>query len=42
VVDGRVPNAVLLELLTAEGVGTTIFPDEAPQLLADSRRYLLP
>ena len=42
VVDGRVPNAVLLELLTTEGVGTTILPDSAPQFLADSRRYLSP
>lgn len=40
VVDGRVPNALLLEVLTNEGVGTTILPDDAPQFLADSRRYL--
>jgi acetylglutamate kinase len=40
VVDGRVPNALLLEVLTSEGVGTTIVPDDAPQFLADSRRYL--
>jgi acetylglutamate kinase len=40
VVDGRVPNALLLEVLTSEGVGTTILPDDAPQFLADSRRYL--
>ncbi|SPJ16895.1 Acetylglutamate kinase [Burkholderiales bacterium] len=42
VVDGRVPNALLLEVLTSEGVGTTILPDDAPQFLADSRRYLEP
>jgi acetylglutamate kinase len=42
VVDGRVPNALLLEVLTSEGVGTTILPDDAPQFLADSRRYLAP
>lgn len=42
VVDGRVPNALLLEVLTNEGVGTTILPDDAPQFLADSRRYLEP
>jgi len=40
VVDGRVPNALLLEVLTSEGVGTTILPDDAPRFLADSRRYL--
>lgn len=40
VVDGRVPNALLLEVLTSEGVGTTILPDEAAQFLAVSRRYL--
>lgn len=40
VVDGRVPNALLLEVLTSEGVGTTILPDGAPQFLIDSRRYL--
>ena len=40
VVDGRVPNALLLEVLTSEGVGTTILPDDAPQFLAVSRRYL--
>lgn len=40
IVDGRVPHALLLEVLTSEGVGTTILPDDAPQFLADSRRYL--
>jgi acetylglutamate kinase len=40
VVDGRVPNALLLEVLTSEGVGTTILPNDAPRFLADSRRYL--
>ena len=42
VVDGRVPSALLLEVLTSEGVGTTILPDDAPHFLADSRRYLEP
>ena len=42
VVDGRVPNALLLEVLTNEGVGTTILPDDAPHFLADSRRFLEP
>jgi acetylglutamate kinase len=41
-VDGRVANALLLEVLTSEGVGTTILPDDAPQFLADTRRYLEP
>lgn len=40
VVDGRIANALLLEVLTSEGVGTTILPDDAPQFLTDSRRYL--
>ena len=40
VVDGRVPNALLLEVLTNEGVGTTILSDDAPRFLVDSRRYL--
>jgi len=40
VVDGRVPNALILEVLTSEGVGTTILPDDAPKFLADSRKYL--
>jgi acetylglutamate kinase len=42
VVDGRIPNALLLEVLTSEGVGTTILPDDAPNFLTDSRRYLDP
>lgn len=41
VVDGRIPNALLLEVLTNAGVGTTILPDDAPRLLADARRYLV-
>jgi acetylglutamate kinase len=40
VVDGRVPSALLLEVLTSEGMGTTILPDDGPKFLADSRRYL--
>ena len=39
VVDGQVSNALLLEVLTSEGVGTSILPDDASQFLADSRRY---
>jgi acetylglutamate kinase len=39
IIDGRVPNALLLEVLTSEGVGTTIRSDEGPHFFADSRRY---
>jgi acetylglutamate kinase len=40
VIDGRAPNALLLEVLTSEGVGTMICSDDGPHFLADSRRYL--
>jgi acetylglutamate kinase len=40
IIDGRVPNALLLEILTSEGVGTMICSDEGPHFMADSRRYL--
>ena len=40
IIDGRVANALLLEVLTSEGVGTTIGSDEGPHFLADSRQYL--
>jgi acetylglutamate kinase len=39
IIDGRVPNALLLEILTSEGVGTMIRSDDGPHFLADSRRY---
>ena len=39
VMDGRVPNALLLEVLTNEGVGTAIRSDDGPHFLADTRRY---
>ena len=39
VIDGRVPNALLLEVLTSEGVGTMIRSDDGPHFLADSLRY---
>jgi len=42
VIDGRVPDALLLEVLTSEGVGTTILSDAGPHFLADSRRYFVP
>ena len=39
IIDGRVSNALLLEVLTSEGVGTTIRSNEGPHFLVDSRRY---
>jgi acetylglutamate kinase len=39
IIDGRVPNALLLEVLTSEGIGTTIRSDAGPHFFADSRRY---
>jgi acetylglutamate kinase len=39
IIDGRVPNALLLEVLTSDGVGTMIRSDEGPHFLADSQRY---
>ena len=39
IIDGRVPNALLLELLTSEGIGTLIRPDGGPHFLTDSQRY---
>jgi acetylglutamate kinase len=41
IIDGGVPSAVLLELLTAEGVGTAVRSDAGPHFLEDSRAYLL-
>src|SRR5438093_2762216 len=40
VIDGRVPHALLLEVLTNQGVGTMIRSDNGPHFLADSERYL--
>lgn len=39
-IDGGVPSALLLEVLTSEGVGTAIYSDAGPHFLADTRRYL--
>jgi acetylglutamate kinase len=39
IIDGSVPNALLLELLTAEGVGTAVRSD-APDFFADTKAYL--
>jgi len=41
IVDGGVPSALLLEVLTAEGVGTAVRSDEGPHFFEDSRSYLL-
>ena len=41
IIDGGVPSALLLEVLTAEGVGTALRSDQGPHFLEDSRGYLL-
>jgi acetylglutamate kinase len=41
IIDGGVPSALLLEVLTAEGVGTAVRSDDGPHFLEDSRGYLL-
>ena len=41
IINGGVPSALLLEVLTAEGVGTAVRSDEGPHFLEDSRAYLL-
>ncbi|HTS21186.1 MAG TPA: acetylglutamate kinase [Casimicrobiaceae bacterium] len=41
IIDGGVPSALLLEILTAEGVGTALRSDAAPPFLEASRDYLL-
>jgi acetylglutamate kinase len=40
IIDGGVPSALLLEVLTADGVGTAVRSDAGPHFLADSRSYL--
>jgi len=39
IIDGGVPNALLLEVLTNSGVGTAVRSDAGPHFLADSRSY---
>jgi acetylglutamate kinase len=39
IIDGGVPNALLLEVLTNSGVGTAVRSDAGPHFLADSRNY---
>ena len=41
IIDGSVPSALLLEVLTADGVGTAVRSDTGPDFFADSRAYLL-
>jgi acetylglutamate kinase len=41
IIDGGVPSALLLEVLTAEGIGTAVYSDEGPHFFEDSRAYLL-
>jgi acetylglutamate kinase len=41
IIDGSVPNALLLEILTAEGVGTAVRSDAQANFFSDSRAYLL-
>ncbi|MDH4180900.1 MAG: acetylglutamate kinase [Betaproteobacteria bacterium] len=41
IIDGGVPDALLLEVLTADGAGTAIRSDATPDFLEDSRAYLL-
>ena len=41
IIDGSVASALLLEVLTAEGVGTAVRSDAQPDFFADSRVYLL-
>jgi acetylglutamate kinase len=40
IIDGGVPSALLLEVLTTSGVGTAVRSDAGPHFLADSRLYL--
>lgn len=39
-IDARVPHSLLLELLTSEGGGTTVWSAREPHFLADTRHYL--
>jgi acetylglutamate kinase len=41
IIDGGVPSALLLEVLTAAGVGTAVRSDAGPHFFVDSRAYLL-
>lgn len=41
IIDGGVPSALMLEVLTADGIGTAVRADTGPDFLEDSRAYLL-
>jgi acetylglutamate kinase len=41
IVDGGVSSALMLEVLTADGVGTAVRSDAGPRFFEDSRAYLL-
>jgi len=41
IIDGGVPSALLLEVLTASGVGTAVRSDTGPHFFDDSRAYLM-
>jgi acetylglutamate kinase len=41
IIDGGVASALLLEVLTAQGVGTAVRADSGPDFLEDSRGFLL-
>jgi len=41
IIDGGMPSALLLEILTASGVGTAVRSDAGAHFLEDSRSYLL-
>jgi acetylglutamate kinase len=41
IIDGSVPNALLLEVLTAEGVGTAVRSDTNAGFFAESKAYFL-
>jgi acetylglutamate kinase len=41
IIDGGVPSALLLEVLTADGIGTAVRSDSGPRFFDDSRAYLL-
>ena len=41
IIDGGVPSALLLEVLTADGIGTAVRSDAGPHFFEDSRAYLM-
>ena len=41
IIDGSVPSALLLEVLTSAGVGTAVRSDTDADFFSDSRAYLL-